>query len=306
MLSGHRIKLYIPKEGVTIAFNPSGVRCPQRGQAAAAGRPAVEVRCFPPGAGIGRSGWVCQLRVGMCDLASPCLAWTAAPHPALPAMLPHRRSRTGRMRCGSHATTACRCGAVVVLGGGGVCVGCVCSGMVACARRTTNSVRLLRPRVGHALTPPPGPPLFQRDCEVEVTSVDRVGNFQGTVRFGRLNLGGEPGQYCRAVSGKIRAGQYRAWVVGRCRKLRGLGVPAVPAVALLEAGLAKLHPSFDPYSTPGGKELEAAQAKARSQKLKVGAVGGAGCMRRNAARRWSAVLLRPTAPALPRMYVWPV
>jgi hypothetical protein len=41
------------------------------------------------------------------------------------------------------------------------------------------------------------------------------------------------------------------------------------AVALLEAGLAKLHPSFDPYTTPGGKELEAAQAKARAAKLKV-------------------------------------
>ena len=44
----------------------------------------------------------------------------------------------------------------------------------------------------------------------------------------------------------------------------------LPAVALLEAGLAKLHPSFDAYATPGGKELEAAQAKARQQKLKVG------------------------------------
>ncbi len=43
VLSGHRLKLHIPKEGVTIAFNPSGVRCPQRGQPAAAGRPAVQV-----------------------------------------------------------------------------------------------------------------------------------------------------------------------------------------------------------------------------------------------------------------------
>ena len=41
VLSGHRLKLHIPKEGVTIAFNPSGVRCPQRGQPAAGGRPAV-------------------------------------------------------------------------------------------------------------------------------------------------------------------------------------------------------------------------------------------------------------------------
>ena len=45
--------------------------------------------------------------------------------------------------------------------------------------------------------------------------------------------------------------------------------PLAPAVALLEAGLAKLHSLFDPYTTPGGKELEAAQAKARAQKLKV-------------------------------------
>ena len=45
VLSGHRIKLYVPKEGVTIAFNPSGVRCPQRGQKASEGRPAIEVRC---------------------------------------------------------------------------------------------------------------------------------------------------------------------------------------------------------------------------------------------------------------------
>lgn len=45
--------------------------------------------------------------------------------------------------------------------------------------------------------------------------------------------------------------------------------PPSPAVALLEAGLAKLHPAFDPYSTPGGRELEAAQSKARAAKLKV-------------------------------------
>lgn len=32
---------------------------------------------------------------------------------------------------------------------------------------------------------------LQRDCEVEVHSVDRAGNFQGAVRFGRVNLGGE-------------------------------------------------------------------------------------------------------------------
>ncbi len=45
------------------------------------------------------------------------------------------------------------------------------------------------------------------------------------------------------------------------------------AVALLEAGLAKLHPAFDAYSTPGGRELEAAQAKARAAKLKASGGG---------------------------------
>ncbi len=34
---------------------------------------------------------------------------------------------------------------------------------------------------------------LQRDCEVEVHSVDRVGNFQGSIRIGRINLGGEWG-----------------------------------------------------------------------------------------------------------------
>ena len=56
--------------------------------------------------------------------------------------------------------------------------------------------------------------------------------------------------------------------------LRCLPPPA--AAALLEAGLAKLHPSFDAYSTPGGPELEAAQNKARKVKLKVRWRAGAG------------------------------
>lgn len=44
VLSGHRVKVHIPKEGVTIAFAPSGVRAPQRGQAASRdGRPATLV-----------------------------------------------------------------------------------------------------------------------------------------------------------------------------------------------------------------------------------------------------------------------
>lgn len=42
VLSGHRLKLHVPKEGVTIAFSPSGVRCPQRSAApGAAARPGA-------------------------------------------------------------------------------------------------------------------------------------------------------------------------------------------------------------------------------------------------------------------------
>ena len=45
VLSGHRVKVHVPKEGVTVAFSPSGVRAPQRGQLASRdGRAATEVR----------------------------------------------------------------------------------------------------------------------------------------------------------------------------------------------------------------------------------------------------------------------
>ena len=44
VLSGHRVKVHVPKEGVTVAFSPSGVRAPQRGQLASRdGRAATEV-----------------------------------------------------------------------------------------------------------------------------------------------------------------------------------------------------------------------------------------------------------------------
>ena len=43
VISGHRYKVYIPREGVTILFSPSGIKTPARPQAATAGRPAVKV-----------------------------------------------------------------------------------------------------------------------------------------------------------------------------------------------------------------------------------------------------------------------
>lgn len=41
VLSGHRLKLHIPKEGVSVAFAPSGIKTPARAQGASHGRPAV-------------------------------------------------------------------------------------------------------------------------------------------------------------------------------------------------------------------------------------------------------------------------
>lgn len=129
VMSGHRVKLYVPSQGVTIAFSPSSVRCPARAQAAG-------------GAGSGRAEAE--------PFADEAFAFT--------------RSR-----------------------------------------------------------------VLQHDCEVGVDSVDKAGTFLGTLRIGRLNLG----------------------------------------VALLEEGLAKLHPSFDPTRTPGGRELVTAQDKARRARLRV-------------------------------------
>jgi hypothetical protein len=39
--AGHRLKIHVPKEGVTIAMAPSGVRAPQRPMPAMGGRPAA-------------------------------------------------------------------------------------------------------------------------------------------------------------------------------------------------------------------------------------------------------------------------
>ncbi|GFR42157.1 hypothetical protein Agub_g3009 [Astrephomene gubernaculifera] len=42
VLSGHRLRVHIPKEGVTIVFAPSGIKTPSRPQPAGNGRPAVQ------------------------------------------------------------------------------------------------------------------------------------------------------------------------------------------------------------------------------------------------------------------------
>lgn len=46
VLSGHRLKLYVPKEGVTIVFAPSGVKTPARAQPAGNGKPATTAEPF--------------------------------------------------------------------------------------------------------------------------------------------------------------------------------------------------------------------------------------------------------------------
>lgn len=69
--------------------------------------------------------------------------------------------------------------------------------------------------------------------EVEIDTMDRGGNFLGTL----------------TVPGGSR--------------------PFNLGPALLEAGLAKLHPSFDPDRVQGGAELAAAQERAQKAKLKV-------------------------------------
>ena len=46
VLSGHRLKLYIPKEGVSIVFAPSGIKTPGRAMAAGNGKPAQVAEPF--------------------------------------------------------------------------------------------------------------------------------------------------------------------------------------------------------------------------------------------------------------------
>ncbi|GLC57824.1 hypothetical protein PLESTB_001270800 [Pleodorina starrii] len=46
VLSGHRLRVHIPKEGVTIVFAPSGIKTPSRPQPAGNGKPAVQGEPF--------------------------------------------------------------------------------------------------------------------------------------------------------------------------------------------------------------------------------------------------------------------
>ena len=70
--------------------------------------------------------------------------------------------------------------------------------------------------------------------QIEIETMDRGGTF-----LGKLTLNGPRG---------------RTWDLG---------------LSLLEAGLGKLHPSFDADRVAGGRALQQAQEKAQSQRLKV-------------------------------------
>eukprot|EP00897_Mesotaenium_endlicherianum_P003964 jgi/Mesen1/3596/ME000020S03125 len=71
--------------------------------------------------------------------------------------------------------------------------------------------------------------ILQHDVEIEVETVDKTGTFLGSLYEAKQNVG----------------------------------------VALLEAGLAKLHPSFAPDRTPDGLQLQAAETRAKNARLKV-------------------------------------
>mmetsp|Transcript_36162 Transcript_36162/g.91251 ORF Transcript_36162/g.91251 Transcript_36162/m.91251 type:complete len:949 (-) Transcript_36162:968-3814(-) len=75
--------------------------------------------------------------------------------------------------------------------------------------------------------------LMQRDVEVQVDSIDKGGTFLGSL-------------YAPSLKPQSNVG-----------------------IALLAAGLAKLHPSFVPSRVPGGDLLQAAQDAAQAARLKV-------------------------------------
>ena len=84
VLSGHRLKLSIPKEGVTIVFAPSGIKTPSRAQPAAPGKPAIAAEPY--------GGWEhmvlgccgrCMLKGGGCD-HHVCSKWHQDPSQAQP------------------------------------------------------------------------------------------------------------------------------------------------------------------------------------------------------------------------------
>jgi hypothetical protein len=335
VLSAHKLKIFVPKEGVTFAFSPSGVRCPQRAQPATGGKPAVEVRRWHTGAALGVAGSACcrgraaasgslgggylpgRPREGIVSVAATMIGVRRERLNGVPANHPLRAMRD--LAAGSfflHELKGVACSWVLsvqeepyadealaftrdnvlqVRGAAtrpfskvflyvrralslcGFCTG-PCSFWLqssvegeqivwrptrwhvfgGIARRTSSC--------GHKLSytffalPTPRSATWrwrwrpweflmnsddnlfpicaycasspQRDVEVEVENVDRAGTFLGTL--------------------KVPA-------------LKGLSL----GVALLEAGLAKLHPSFDSNRVAGGAELTRAQEAARKHKLKV-------------------------------------
>ena len=73
VLSGHRLKLLVPKEGTALVFAPSGIKTPQRAQAAGMGRPAVAV-CIGGGGAHGKGPVAaCWVYVSALHTAAACM-----------------------------------------------------------------------------------------------------------------------------------------------------------------------------------------------------------------------------------------
>lgn len=92
VMSGHRVKLFIPTQGVAIAFSPSSVRCPARAQPGASGGRA-EAEPFGEEAFAFTRNNVLQVSLSLgCDMghgAECCLGegLVLAEHQYLPAVL---------------------------------------------------------------------------------------------------------------------------------------------------------------------------------------------------------------------------
>lgn len=208
VLSGHRLKLHIPKEGVTIAFNPSGVRCPQRGQPASAGRPAVEVRR------------------NQGDRPRPCQRWVL--QPGLWLCAPLLRSAEAPW---STPVAGSRHGASNRNPGAPACL--------PCPARPQEE-----PYWEEALAFTRGIAL-QRDCELEVHSIDRAGNFQGAVRFGRTNLGGEArGRAACGLCKAVGPGWAAGWRLAHAPSLMHFQLvkPTAAVTSCHLAPLERCHP----------------------------------------------------------------
>lgn len=145
VLSGHRLKLSIPKEGVTIVFAPSGIKTPSRAQPAAPGKPAIAAE--PYGGWVRGGGVACLPAPGagpLFSFRSSGFHPQALHAPAPPSLPPNHQLAHGRL------LTALQLSVWVLL---------AAEEAVAFTRE-------------HCM---------QRDAEVTIENMDRGGTFLGTI-----------------------------------------------------------------------------------------------------------------------------